>query len=188
MDLDKQCYVLCFLSPLFGEGEWGHITIFYTNKDPISRYLFLLCAEGLLCLMKQQEQAGHLKGFRNGVSGPAISHLLFADDSIFFTRADDRSINTLKNILQTYSQGSGQRINLQKSSLYFGYHCTAEIKQKVMNSLNVHNEALQSNYLGMPTYVGKSSMSAFNFISESMWRRVQGWSDSLCPEQGKKQC
>jgi hypothetical protein len=79
-ELDKQCYVLCFLSPLFGEGEWEDITIFYTNKraetgDPISPYLFLLCAEGLLCLMKQQEQAGHLKGFRNGVSGPAISHL-----------------------------------------------------------------------------------------------------------------
>lgn len=92
---------------------------------------------------------------RNGVSGSAISHLLFADDSIFFTRANERCINTLKNVLQTYSLGSGQRINLQKSSLYFSHHCSADIKQKVMDSLNVHNEALQSNYLGMPTYVGQ---------------------------------
>jgi hypothetical protein len=119
-------------------------------------------------MLKKEEQAGRLKGVRNGVSGPTISHLLFADDSIFFTRANDKCINSLKYVLQTYSQVSGQRINLQKSSLYFGYHCPDDIKQKVMNSLNVQNEATQSNYLGMPTYVGQSKMNAFNFISEKM--------------------
>jgi hypothetical protein len=31
---------------------------------------------------------GVLHGVRNGRSGPPISHLFFADDSIFFTRSD----------------------------------------------------------------------------------------------------
>lgn len=52
--------------------------------DPISPYLFLLCAEGLSCLMKKKEAEGKINGVKNGRTGPAISHLLFADDSIFF--------------------------------------------------------------------------------------------------------
>jgi hypothetical protein len=30
--LDKQCYALCIISPLFSKGEWGDVTIFYTKK------------------------------------------------------------------------------------------------------------------------------------------------------------
>lgn len=41
--------------------------------DPISPYLFLLCAEGLSCLIKQKEQGGNLKGVKNGRLGPAVS-------------------------------------------------------------------------------------------------------------------
>jgi hypothetical protein len=52
--------------------------------DPISPYLFLLCTEGLSCLLHLKEAAGELQGIRNGRQGPVISHLLFADDSIFF--------------------------------------------------------------------------------------------------------
>lgn len=144
---------------------------------PISPYLFLLCVEGLSCLLKKEEQTCHLKGVKNGVSGPAISHLLFADDSILFTRANERCINSLKYALQTYSRGSGQRINLQKSFLYFGDHCPAHIKKRVMDYLNVHNEALQSTYLGMPTYVGQSRMNTFNFILERMSKCIHGWTD-----------
>jgi hypothetical protein len=73
--------------------------------DPISPYLFLLCAEGLSCLVRKEEQADNLKGVRNGIMGLSISHLLFADDTIFFTRAHVKCINSLNFILQTYNQG-----------------------------------------------------------------------------------
>jgi len=77
-------------------------------------------------------------------------HLLFADDSIFFTRGDKRSVSTLKSVLQIYSEGSGQRVNLQKSSIFFGNRCLDDLKERVMNELNIYNAALQSTYLGMP--------------------------------------
>jgi hypothetical protein len=53
--------------------------------DPINPYLFLLCSEGLSCLLQQKEAIGELKRICNGMSGPPISHLLFSD-SVFFLR------------------------------------------------------------------------------------------------------
>jgi hypothetical protein len=97
--------------------------------DPISPYLFLIYVEGLSSLIKKEEQAGRLKGVRNVISGPTISHLLFVDNTIFFTRADSKNISNLKSILQTYSKGSGQKINLQKSILFFGSRCPDPVKQ-----------------------------------------------------------
>jgi hypothetical protein len=78
--------------------------------DPISPYLFLLCTEGLSCLLQQKERQGELQGIRNGRLGPPISHLLFADDSIFFACSDRRSVDALHSTLDTFCEGSGQLI------------------------------------------------------------------------------
>jgi hypothetical protein len=75
--------------------------------DPISPYLFLLCTEGLSNLLQQSENRGELHGIKNGRLGPPISHLLFADDNIFFARSDSRSVETLNQILKKYCDGSG---------------------------------------------------------------------------------
>jgi hypothetical protein len=74
--------------------------------NSISPYLFFLCAEDLSCPVRKEEQAGNLKGVRNDIMGPSISHLLFVDDTIFFTRANVKCINSLNSILHTYSQGT----------------------------------------------------------------------------------
>jgi hypothetical protein len=66
-----------------------------------------------------------------------------------------KCIDSLNSILQTSSQGTGQRINHHKSTLFFGSHCPDHIKQRVMNSLEVYIESTHSNYLGMPIYVGQ---------------------------------
>jgi hypothetical protein len=67
--------------------SWG-----IRQGHPISPYLFLLCTEGLSCLLQQKEDYGELYGIKNGRLSPPISHLLFADDIIFFARSDDRSV------------------------------------------------------------------------------------------------
>jgi len=52
--------------------------------DPISPYLFLLCAKGLSAMIKKEEREGHLRGIAVCKGASRISHLLFADDSIVF--------------------------------------------------------------------------------------------------------
>jgi hypothetical protein len=50
--------------------------------DPISPYLFLLCAEGFSGLLHHVEDVGDIKGFKLAPTDPTVNHLLFADDSL----------------------------------------------------------------------------------------------------------
>jgi hypothetical protein len=120
-------------------------------------------------VLLHKESCGELQGIRNGRQGPPISHLLFADDSIFFARSDQRSVQSLKEALHLYCDGSGQQINLEKSSIYFGTHCSSDTKQKVMETLAVTNESFHEKYLGMPTHVGRSPTKTFKVLNDKIW-------------------
>ncbi|OMO67492.1 reverse transcriptase [Corchorus capsularis] len=60
------------------------------------------------------------------LSCPELSHLLFADDSLFFMKADPDNCGKLFDILQEYSAASGQEINLEKSNLIFSSNTPQE--------------------------------------------------------------
>ena len=54
--------------------------------DPLSPFLFILCAEALVNYLNNSASVGNLHGIQVGVSGPAIHHLLFADDSLLMCK------------------------------------------------------------------------------------------------------
>lgn len=63
--------------------------------NPMSPYLFLLCADGFSSLIGKAEREKRLTGFACTLRGPRVSHLLFTDDSMYFCRATLREINTI---------------------------------------------------------------------------------------------
>jgi hypothetical protein len=52
--------------------------------DPLSPYLFLLCAERLHSHIKKAESNGDIQGVSLCRGGPKITHLFFADDKLLF--------------------------------------------------------------------------------------------------------
>jgi hypothetical protein len=52
--------------------------------DPISPYLFFLCAETLSSLLFKAEQQGFISRIPTSPKGPQLSHLCFANDSLLF--------------------------------------------------------------------------------------------------------
>ena len=83
--------------------------------DPISPYLFLIAAEGLSCFLKGE---GGISGISVAPNAPAVNHLLFADDNLLFFEANELSAVRINDLLRTYCNASGQRVNTEKSSIF----------------------------------------------------------------------
>ena len=84
----------------------------------MSPYLFILCAESFSNLLLQAEQNHQFHGLKFGKE-ITISHLLFADDNLVFTKASVDSCKALKANFDRYATASGQLFNFDKSSMVF---------------------------------------------------------------------
>lgn len=62
--------------------SWG-----LRQRDPLSPYLFLLCAQGLSSLLIKAKSRRYLSGLSLSRSGLPLSHLFFAGDSLLFFKA-----------------------------------------------------------------------------------------------------
>ena len=117
------------------------------QSDPISPFLFLLCAEGLSCLLRKAEYEGSIQGVVAARYGPKVSHLFFADDSLLFCKANKVECEVLCDILKSYEDVSGHVVNLDKFDILFSLNTSNEDKGKAMEALKIHRQMGVENYL-----------------------------------------
>lgn len=120
--------------------------------DPISPYLFLLCAEGLSALIQEKQASGALHGCKIANSPPVVSHIFFADDCYLFFRATLVEAQCIKDCLHLYENATGKKVNFQKSSISFSRNTDDDIAEAISQLLQVpiRNE---ESYLGLPNNV-----------------------------------
>ena len=87
------------LQILSSQGEVSGRTIQYRQDDPISSYLFLLCAEGFSALIHAAEEQGALHGIKLAPGAPSVNHLLLADDSLLLVEATIQGAKAISSIL-----------------------------------------------------------------------------------------
>lgn len=119
--------------------------------DPLSPYLFILMANALSSLMTKAIEDQTLKGIKLNPSCPTLSHLLFADDAIFFLNGTITEAQNLANILNQYCFALGQAINLNKSGIFFGKGCPHSLKSNIAHQLRVPIMEKTGKYLGIPS-------------------------------------
>ncbi|CAN1758076.1 Transposon TX1 uncharacterized 149 kDa protein [Linum perenne] len=140
---------------------------------PISPFLFILCAEGLLGLFKRATLRGLVHGVRVCQRAPRVTHLLFADDSFFFSRADISEARCVRQIFETYARASGQLINYNKSGLMFSNSTHPILAAGVKVILGISKKFEGEHYLGVPSLIGRDRKVAFRYLKERVWQRLQ---------------
>lgn len=154
--------------------------------DPISPYLFLLCAEGLSAMLIKTDEENRIKGIKLAPNAPRVNHLMFVDDSLLVVEASLQSVQTINAILQTYEECSGQVINLEKSSVMFSANASQSFKNLILQELQLGSEATGGKYLGLPSYVGKSKKECFAYIRDRIVGRLDGGLVRLLSMAGKE--
>ena len=87
--------------------------------NPLSPYLFILCMNFLAQLIEEQCNDNLWQPVKASQNGPTFSHLLFADDLVFFARADYINCLAIRNVLDDFCSISGQTVSEAKSRVYF---------------------------------------------------------------------
>jgi hypothetical protein len=134
------------------------------------------------------EQAQHNKlihGAKIAPGAPEVTHLLFADDSLFFCRATKAETSSIKDIIQHYQEASGQMVNMEKSELMFSKRVPEEDKRDIAQILPMKKVDTFSKYLGMPTEIGRSKHQVFNYISDRVWKKLKGWKEKKLSFAGR---
>lgn len=116
---------------------------------------------------------GGLQGLRLGDEGPLLSHLLFADDSLFFLKASVPNCQAMVDIINSYCTASGQRVNFSKSSLFFSSNTHVDLQMQLSEVLGVPGCDNPGKYLGLPTMWGRSKKQALAFVKESVTKKIQ---------------
>lgn len=121
-----------------------------------------------------------------GVHAPWISHLLFADDCIIFSEASQRGAARIQEILDTYSKGSGQLVNFDKSAIFFSRNCDEHARQLVRQELHIETKALSDKYLGLPTALGQSITGTFEYLPSRIRGAIGSWSGREASSAGRE--
>ena len=145
-----------------------------------------MCTEALVANIKKAEREKHLTGIKVARACPPISHLLFADDSIFFCKVKREECQTILRILKEYEVASGQYINFEKSSIQFGHKIDEDLRQEMRDIMGIQNLGGMGSYLGIPESLGGSKVQVFSFVQERLNNRVNGWTFKFFTKGGKE--
>ena len=143
--------------------------------DPLSAIIFALASNYLSLLINNAVRQGEIDPINaaRGINCP--SHLMYADDTILFMKGNCKSISSLTSILSHYEEVSGQGINWNKSSVYFGKGISRSSQHFILNTLAIKEGEMPFYYLGVPLFMGAPRNHYFLGIYEKIKMQLVNW-------------
>ena len=143
--------------------------------DSFSPYIFILCMKYLADLIDSEIALGNWTGVKTFRDGPSFTHPFLADDLILFAKATKKNSITIKRVLDTFCNCSGQKVNHSKSKLFFSPHTSAKNIVAIENKLGMNRMNKFGRYLGVPIITDDRDKRAFDSIVDKVRAKLSGW-------------
>lgn len=137
-------------------------------------------------LLKEKVSQDEITPLRICRQAMGISHLLFADDTLMFFKAEQQQAMAVKNVLNTYAKGTGQLINPGKCSIMFGEASPPVVQETIKGILQIEKDSFEEKYLSFPTPEVRMNKGKFQSIQEKIWKRVIQWGENPLSSRGKE--
>ena len=85
-----------------------------------------------------------------------------------------------------HEKGSGQKINIEKTNLFFSSNTPLPLQEQIQQILGVPAIRQYEKYLGLPALVGQAKKQNFIFLKERVWKKLQGWKEKLLSQADRE--
>ncbi|XP_056688387.1 uncharacterized protein [Spinacia oleracea] len=153
--------------------------------DPMSPFLFTIGMEYLSRCLQSIAQQNCFK-FHPRCKKLGITHMMFADDLLMFSKADKISVHVLFKAFTMFSSASSLAANLDKSNVYMG-GVSDDDEISIRSGLGMLKGSFPFRYLGVPLTTRKLKYSDCRPLVDKTVARVRSWSSKLLSYVGRLQ-
>jgi hypothetical protein len=157
-----------------GKSQWFQPSRGLRQRGPLSLYLFIICQDVLSRMIEKEHLDGRVSGVKMNIGGPAITHAMYADDFMLFSKANDKEVKAINGCLEKFCSWSSQVVNRGKSGLIFSKLVQRDKKRKIKQDLQkkcIHKDA---KYLGAPLFTTVNRSKYFQFLQDKLEARLRG--------------
>ncbi|PKU70112.1 putative mitochondrial protein [Dendrobium catenatum] len=148
---------------------------------PLSPFLYVICSQLLSLAIAQR---GQDLGIQVSCKAHKISHLLFADDVLLFSKATKKLVVKMNNIVRDFCSWTGLRINISKSQILFSKRINRMDRIHVMKILKF-KLVEEFQYLGIKLMLRRPLKANFKFLLDSVLTKLNTWGSKCLSLVGK---
>lgn len=94
---------------------------------------------------------------------------------MLFAKADRKNCMSISEVLKVFCDVSRQKVNNQKSRVYFSPNVSKDSRSEYCDMLRFHSTPNLGKYLGFPLKQPGASTQDFDFIIERVKAKLVGW-------------
>jgi hypothetical protein len=144
--------------------------------DPLAPFLLLLVVDGLSAAVTTTEERNLFRGFKVGSTRMSVSHLQYADDTLFLGEATVANIWSIKAILRGFVLASGHKVNFGKSKV-MGVNVNDDFLSVTERFLHCSRASLPFTYLGLRVGANARKLSTWQPLIDTIFKKLGTWNN-----------
>lgn len=101
-------------------------------------------------------------------------------------KANIQEWGNIQDVLKVYKGVSGQKLNRDKTSLFFSRNARHEAMKAISSAAGISTTQCYKKYLGLPALVGRSRRNAFSNIKTRIWEKLNRWKEKILSQARKE--